>query len=227
VVLSLGAVSPLLADCPVDPGHVDLLAGQLDDQLVIVNDTALEPAYLLRYVEPDDPNYDEYLRDKYVTLHPGYGITSNPSYELTSPYDLRWQRVGFEPALYMYDMFGVRIFEQDGDQQEVNSHGHFWFVIDPEHAPSRIDAQFKLVDLAGHYADSEPFIIKFGTDCWCTGDLDYDSVVNFTDYSAFAVAYGSTIGDVNYDSDADLDGTGTVNFTDFTFFAGAYGMPCE
>lgn len=227
MAILIGVASPLSADCPVDPGHVDLIIGQVDDQLVVVNGNALETTYLLDYVEPDDPNYDEHLRDKYVTPHPGTNLTTNPTYQLTEPYDLRMERVGFDLALYMYDFFGARVFQNDGDQEEVNVHSHFWFVIDPQDAPSRINACFRLVDLSGHYGDSDTFIIKFGTDCWCDGDVNYDNFVNVTDFTNFAEAYTAHIGEANYNSDADLDADGIINVTDFTNFAAGYNQPCD
>ena len=43
--LSVAAAVPLGTDCPVDPGHVDLLAGQVDGQLVIVNGNATPSSF--------------------------------------------------------------------------------------------------------------------------------------------------------------------------------------
>jgi hypothetical protein len=63
-------------------------------------------------------------------------------------------------------------------------------------------------------------------DCQCIGDLDGDNVRDLTDFSLFAAAYGSQIGDANYDPNADIDGDGTVDLTDFTLFASFYGVPC-
>lgn len=60
----------------------------------------------------------------------------------------------------------------------------------------------------------------------CPGDLDGDGSRNVTDFTLFAVAYGSQQGDPNYNPDADFDGNGFVNLTDFATFAGYYLMPC-
>jgi hypothetical protein len=60
----------------------------------------------------------------------------------------------------------------------------------------------------------------------CPGDLDGDGVRNVTDFGLFADAYGSSLGDANYNPDADLDGDGSVNVTDFSLFAAVFGVPC-
>jgi hypothetical protein len=60
----------------------------------------------------------------------------------------------------------------------------------------------------------------------CPGDLNGDGFRNLTDFTMFAAAYGSQIGQPNYNPDADLNGDGFVNVTDFTLFAGFYGVPC-
>jgi hypothetical protein len=60
----------------------------------------------------------------------------------------------------------------------------------------------------------------------CPGDLNHNGVRNVTDFSIFAAAFGTSIGDPDYNPDADLDGNGSVNVTDFTAFAAVFGVPC-
>ena len=60
----------------------------------------------------------------------------------------------------------------------------------------------------------------------CPGDLDGDGFRNVTDFTLFTAAYGSEVGDPNYDPAADLNGDGFVNVTDFTEFAAVYGTAC-
>jgi hypothetical protein len=60
----------------------------------------------------------------------------------------------------------------------------------------------------------------------CPGDLDADGVRDLTDFTLFANAYGSVMGDANYNPDADMDGDGVIDLTDFTQFAAVYGVPC-
>jgi hypothetical protein len=60
----------------------------------------------------------------------------------------------------------------------------------------------------------------------CPGDMNGDGFRNVTDFTVFAAAYGSRIGDANYDRGADLNGDGFVNVTDFTQFATVFGQEC-
>jgi hypothetical protein len=62
--------------------------------------------------------------------------------------------------------------------------------------------------------------------CECPGDMNADGQRNVTDFTRFAAAYGSRIGDADYDPNADLSGDGFVNATDFSRFASYYGTPC-
>jgi hypothetical protein len=60
----------------------------------------------------------------------------------------------------------------------------------------------------------------------CEGDLDGDNTRDLNDFTLFAAAYGSVLGDANYNPDADMDGDGTVDLSDFGLFAAVYGLPC-
>lgn len=60
----------------------------------------------------------------------------------------------------------------------------------------------------------------------CPGDLDGDGFRNLTDFTLFAQAYPSKLGDPHYNPQADLDSDGFVNITDFTIFASYYLVPC-
>lgn len=65
-------------------------------------------------------------------------------------------------------------------------------------------------------------------DGWITvtikGDNDADGDVDYDDFINFAGAYGSKIGDRNYDPNCDFDNDGDVDFDDFIFLAYHYGM---
>ncbi len=50
------------------------------------------------------------------------------------------------------------------------------------------------------------------------GNMNNDGAVNITDFSSFAPAFTSVVGDVNYNPLADLDCNGAVNITDFSIF---------
>jgi probable HAF family extracellular repeat protein len=60
----------------------------------------------------------------------------------------------------------------------------------------------------------------------CPGDVNDDGYRNVTDFTLFASAYGSKLGDDNYNPNADLNGDGFVNVNDFTQFAAVFGVPC-
>lgn len=111
----------------------------------------------------------------------------------------------------------------------------------PEH-PNRLRAEY-----GGESGDSHPNSTAngdstqvFATDpdnfidqAWnaftqasCPGDFDGDGFRNATDFTLFANAYGTQLGDPNYNPDADFDSDGFVNITDFTTFAGYYLVPC-
>ncbi len=54
------------------------------------------------------------------------------------------------------------------------------------------------------------------------GDLDADGDVDLDDYNLFLAAYGSAIGDANYDENADFDGDGFIGTTDFGIWCAHY-----
>jgi hypothetical protein len=68
--------------------------------------------------------------------------------------------------------------------------------------------------------------------CPFAGDLSdpCNDIVNVSDFTVFAAAYGSSVGDPNYSVCADLSPpgapNGVINVSDFTVFTGQYGQPC-
>ncbi|MDE2887202.1 MAG: leucine-rich repeat domain-containing protein [Gemmatimonadota bacterium] len=60
----------------------------------------------------------------------------------------------------------------------------------------------------------------------CPGDFNGDGMVNLADFLAFAGAFGTRSGDVNYDARMDMDGSGAINLSDFLDFAGVFGTTC-
>ena len=55
------------------------------------------------------------------------------------------------------------------------------------------------------------------------GDADGDNQVNASDFLILRKAYGSKLGDANYNAQADFDGDGQVNATDFLLLRQNYG----
>jgi hypothetical protein len=55
------------------------------------------------------------------------------------------------------------------------------------------------------------------------GDLDGDGDVDLTDLARLLAAYGSCVGDPDYDPAADLDGSGCVDLPDLAILLSHYG----
>jgi parallel beta-helix repeat protein len=58
------------------------------------------------------------------------------------------------------------------------------------------------------------------------GDIDGDGDVDRYDFGIFAVAYGSSAGDLNYEIECDFDDDGDVDRYDFGIFSANYGKTC-
>lgn len=63
-------------------------------------------------------------------------------------------------------------------------------------------------------------------ECECIGDVDGDWDVDFDDLVALLAAYGSAIGDPQYDSAADVNADGAVDFADLVAFLARFGDDC-
>ncbi|GAB4553543.1 MAG: hypothetical protein Tsb0013_15990 [Phycisphaerales bacterium] len=57
----------------------------------------------------------------------------------------------------------------------------------------------------------------------CVADFDNDGDVDLGDFGVFGGAFGSMIGDANYNADADFDSDGDVDLGDFGVFGGEFG----
>jgi hypothetical protein len=87
-------------------------------------------------------------------------------------------------------------------------------------------------DCGEETSDVATLTVQQGGCCPCIGDLSNpcNDVVNVSDFTLFAAAYGSSVGDPNYNVCADLSPpgapNGVINVSDFTVFTGQYGQPC-
>ena len=55
------------------------------------------------------------------------------------------------------------------------------------------------------------------------GDIDGDGDVDMFDFALFAQAYGTTVGDDDYEVRIDFDNDGAIDMFDFGIFAQNYG----
>ncbi len=79
-------------------------------------------------------------------------------------------------------------------------------------------------DTESHPAASRAVIVHAGDDNTALmSDFDGDGSVGFSDFVAFAGAFGAGRGDAKYDAKYDLNGDGSIGFSDFLTFAGDFG----
>lgn len=60
----------------------------------------------------------------------------------------------------------------------------------------------------------------------CLGDLDGDGMIDQSDLAQFLIAYGTSVGDPNYDPAADFYADGTVDLGDLAQLLAVYGESC-
>ena len=65
-------------------------------------------------------------------------------------------------------------------------------------------------------ADGEPVYLVY------SGDAPPDMTVGLDDFNAFALAFGSSEGDIEYNLQADVDDDGDVDLDDYAAFIGSY-----
>jgi hypothetical protein len=118
---------------------------------------------------------------------------------------------------------------------EDEYHGEAAVVIEPEHGYSGrgrvyVSGCYYMftdgnIDLYGNGTLWEN-IVQWALPRLCPGDLDGDGVRDLSDFTLFATAFGTTLGDPEYNPAADMDGDGVIDLSDFTVFASNYGVPC-
>ena len=80
-----------------------------------------------------------------------------------------------------------------------------------------------LSDAGGKFGDTEANDGTVTVVIGRKGDFDGDGYIDISDFVSFAIAYGSTLGDPNYDVVGDFDDNGDIDISDFVSFAIVYG----
>jgi Tol biopolymer transport system component len=90
-----------------------------------------------------------------------------------------------------------------------------------------VSFETRATNFAVDYNQAEDVFVRLIAEALpCPGDFNGDLFRNVTDFTLFAAAFGSVLGDPNYDPDMDMNGNGTINVTDFTIFVSYFGEPC-
>jgi len=59
---------------------------------------------------------------------------------------------------------------------------------------------------------------------WVGGDFDSSGQVDFSDFLVFALGFGASVADPQFDIRLDFDGDDRIGFSDFLVFAGIFGQ---
>ena len=109
------------------------------------------------------------------------------------------------------------------------------YILDPSRTPD--DPDF----IVGHhpgaggspaladatlYSLGQDGLLAFDPTPACLADLDGDGLVGLADLATLLGAYGSAVGDPDFDSGADLNRDGVVDLSDLAEFLGTYGEAC-
>jgi len=103
-------------------------------------------------------------------------------------------------------------FDKPASELSVGTHTLFFKVKDDDGAWSTQEIGYVTVKSP---AEVPPEVMK--------GDFDDDFDIDFNDFVAFAAAYGSELGDANYNVIGDFDDDIDIDFNDFVAFAAVYG----
>jgi hypothetical protein len=85
------------------------------------------------------------------------------------------------------------------------------------------DYSFNGVDETKLYKMHADLIAQVEASGFLVGDINGDGVVDVSDLLRFALAWGSSVGDPNYDADCDLNHDNTVDVADLLLLAGNFG----
>lgn len=196
---------------------------------------ATEPSYTIPSVVPDDAG--EYrcvatnscgtttTSPATLTVRTAPTVTAHPEDDIAFVGEAVQFGIGASGS-------GPRYYQWKKDGQEIPGATDAVYLIDPVDSDDAGQYACVLSNDCGSDESDAATLWVFPPCCPCVGDLTdpCDSFVNVTDFTVFASAYGSQVGNPDYDACADLapagNPDGTVNITDFTIFASYYLMPC-
>ena len=113
----------------------------------------------------------------------------------------------------MIDCGGNRLFP-NGDSETFII---YFFVSDME--PSVMSGN----SLGGPESNEVSIMVGAVPPPPCVGDIDGDGDTDVFDFGEFAAAFGSALGDPEYNPAADLDGNEAIDVFDFGLFATDFG----
>ncbi|MEM1422514.1 MAG: M12 family metallo-peptidase [Planctomycetota bacterium] len=94
------------------------------------------------------------------------------------------------------------------------------FVDDPGAVDTGVPS---VVEPARAIVDIGAFERQGGASTACVGDFDGDGDVDLGDFGVFGAAFGTSVGDPDYDAQADVDSDGDVDLGDFGVFGAEFG----
>ncbi|MSS72173.1 MAG: hypothetical protein EXS64_11880 [Candidatus Latescibacteria bacterium] len=152
----------------------------------------------------------DHLGADYLQFKPG-GQAGGLSITLTLASRARWK-----VSVLLIQAGGVQIMESDGRQIRVPAWGQYDEIVVIPICLSLAESGFTYRITAEVRSD----ILKPAR---AVGDFNVDGSVDFTDFFAFAEAYGKGAASAGFNPGCDLNGDGAVNLDDFFIFAVHFG----
>jgi len=204
------------------------------------NDDRVPDVFLVNYLFAGDLNHNDFAGTAIDPLLVG-GTSGQP----TGLNDVRLESIfGFPFSAYFGNTFSTRtslgsrydyilasdaIYAAlDGDasgtvtQDELNAAGMVYISSHDGglHASGQADATTQASDHA-----PVRLAVTLSSGAGVPGDVDGDGDVDLTDLGLMLQAYGTTLGNPGYNSDADFDGNGVIDLADLAVVLQFYGTP--
>jgi hypothetical protein len=161
----------------------------------------------------DDASYTQ-LKDRSAITLRDWVLDDGTQVAERQPSEFTVAATGYAPLSYQWKK----------DNQDIAGATDATYVIPTVEPDDAADYTVEATNTCGSVLSDPVTLTVTAGDC--PGDLNGDNFRNVTNFSLFALAYGSQIGDPNYNPAADMNSNGFVNSTDFTQFAAVYGVPC-